>query len=145
MEDNPDFNQKNSTAQALPDKLTNSTTKNIFAQFIMTKPGEEGPHKRGISVLMKKNLGLEFTKVEEINYNLVRINLEHTIMKMTIYGVYGHSDGARHDFFLDLRRHTLEGENEEILIMGDLNTTLDPEKDRWQYRTDNHKKCRTTG
>ena len=88
-------------------------------------------------------MGLKITRVEELNYNLVRINLEHTIMKMTIYGVYGHSDGDRHDFFLDLRRHTLEDENEEILITGDLNTTLDPGKDRCQYKTDNHKRCRT--
>ena len=50
--------------------------------------------------------------VQELNYNLVKICLEHTIMKMSIYGCYGHSDGDKHKYFLDLRRHTLEDENE---------------------------------
>ena len=81
-------------------------------------------------------------RIEELNYNLVKICLEHTIMKMTIYGCYGHSDGDKYEYFLDLRRQTLEDENEEILIIGDWNTTLCPTKDRWNYSSDNHKKCR---
>ena len=59
----------------------------------MTEPENDGPQRRGILVLMKKNLGLKVTSIEEINYNLVKICLEHTIMKMSIYGCYGHSDG----------------------------------------------------
>ena len=29
------------------------------------------------------------------------------------------------------------------MIIGDMTTTLCPAKDRWNYSTDNHKKCRT--
>ena len=92
-------------------------------------------------MLMKKNIGLKVTNHEEINYNLVKICLEHNIMIMSIYGCYGHSVGDRHEYFLDLRRHTLEDENEEISIIGDMNTTLCPAKDIWNYASD--KKCRT--
>ena len=72
-------------------------------------------------MLMEKKMGLKISRIEELNYNLVRISLDHTIMKMTIFGVYGY----RQEFFLDLRKHTLEDKNEE------------------QYETDNHKKYRT--
>ena len=61
-------------------------------------------------------------------------------MKMTIYGCYGHSDRDKYEYFLDLRRQTLEDENEEILIIGDWNTTL--WKDRWNFSSDNHTKCK---
>ena len=63
----------------------------------MTEPGEKCPQRRGILVLMEKNLGRKISRIEELNYNLVRIRLEHTIMKMTIFGVYGY----RQEFFLD--------------------------------------------
>ena len=109
----------------------------------MTEPEIDGPQRRGILVLVKKNLGLKVACIEETNYNLVKVCLEHTIMKMSIYGCYGHSDGDKHAYFPDLRRHTLEDENEEILIIGDLNTTLCPAKDKWNYSSDSHKKCRT--
>ena len=109
----------------------------------MTEPEIDGPRRRGILVLLKKNLGLKVARIEEQNYNLVKISLEHKIMKMKIYGCYGHSDGDKHEYFLDLRRQTLEDDNEEILMIGDWNATLCPTKDRWNYTTDNHKKCRT--
>ena len=57
-------------------------------------------------------------KIEQINYNLVKIELEHNVMKMSIYGCYAPSDGNIHD----MRRHTLEDENDEILLIGDMNT-----------------------
>ena len=106
----------------------------------MTEPEIDGPQRRGILVLIKKNLGLKVARIEELNYNLVKICLEHTIMKMTIYGCYGHSDGDKYEYFLDLRRQTLEDDNEEIRIIGDWNTTLCPTMDRWNYSSDNHKK-----
>ena len=71
--------------------------------YYMTEPEIDGPRRRGILVLPKKNLGLKMARIEELNYNLVKICLEHTIMKMTIYGCYGHSDGDKHEYFLDLR------------------------------------------
>ena len=81
---------------------------------------------------MKKNLGLKVARFEELNYNLVKICLEHTIMKMSIYGCYGHSDRDKHDYFLDLRKHTPEDDNEEILIFGDWNTTLCQTKEQME-------------
>ena len=42
----------------------------------MTEPEIDGPQRRGILVLMKKNLGLKVARIEELNYNLVKIYLE---------------------------------------------------------------------
>ena len=81
-------------------------------------------------------------KIEQLNYNLVKIELEHNVMKMSIYGCYAPSDGNNYEYFLDLRRRTLEDENDEILLIGDMNTTLCHVMDRWNYQTDNHKKSR---
>ena len=70
----------------------------------MTEPKTDGPQRKGILVLIKKNLGLKVARIKEINYNLVKICLEHTIMKMSSYACYGHSDGDKHEYFPYLRR-----------------------------------------
>ena len=88
--------------------------------FFLTEPEETGPQRRGILLLFKKNLGLKVTKVEQLNYNLVKLVIEHTVVNMSIYGCYGHSDGDRYEYFLNVRKHTLEDENDDILIIGDL-------------------------
>ena len=46
------------------------------------------------------------------------------------------------EFFLEVRKLTLEDNCSNILITGDFNTTLCPVKDRWNYTSDNHKKSR---
>ena len=52
--------------------------------FFLTEPEETGPQRRGILLLFKKNLGLKVTKVEQLNYNLVKLVIEHTIVKLSI-------------------------------------------------------------
>ena len=110
--------------------------------FFLTEPDMHDYKRRGILILYKKNLNIKVAKIEQINYNLVKIELEHNVMKMSIYGCYAPSDGNNYEYFLDLRRRTLEDENDEILLIGDMNTTLCHVMDRWNYQTDNHRKSR---
>jgi exonuclease III len=50
--------------------------------------------------------------------------------------------GDKAEFFLELREKNLQHADENCLLMGDLNTTLDEQLDRKNYQTDNHKRCR---
>jgi exonuclease III len=58
-------------------------------------------------------------------------------------GVYGPSGGDKAEFLLELREKTLQHADVNFLLMGDLNTTLEEQLDRKNYKTDNHRRCRT--
>ena len=70
------------------------------------------------------------------------MELEHPELKLVIYGVNADSDMDNPEYFLEVRKLTLEDNCNHILITGDFNTTLCPVKDRWNYTSDNHKKSR---
>ena len=50
--------------------------------FFMTESDIDGPQRRGILVLMKKNLGLKVARIEELNYKL-----QH-------YAIFGQTKGG---------------------------------------------------
>ena len=74
----------------------------------MTQPEDDGPERnagserRGILVLMKKNLSMKIKSVTNLNYNTVMVKLEHPTTDITIMGVYGPSGGGKAEFFLKL-------------------------------------------
>ena len=108
--------------------------------YFITEPEPGYSTKRGILFLYKKNLGLTINNITQVNFNLVRMELEHPELKLIIYGVYADSDMDNPEYFLEVRKLTLEESCCHILITGDFNTTLCPVKDRWNYTSDNHKK-----
>ena len=110
--------------------------------YFITKPEEGYSTKRGILLLYKKSLGMTINNITQVNFNLLRMELEHPELKLIIYGVYADSDMDNPEFFLEVRKLTLEDNCSNILITGDFNTTLCPVKDRWNYTSDNHKKSR---
>ena len=105
--------------------------------------GNEGPERRGILVLMKKNLSMKIKSVTNLNYNTVMVKLEHPTTNITIFGVYGPSGGGKAAFFLKLRELTLQHADRNCLIIGDLNATLNENMDKKNYETDNHRRSRT--
>jgi exonuclease III len=71
------------------------------------------------------------------------LKLQHPTTDLTVMGVYGPSGGHKAEFLLELREKTLQHADENCLLMGDLNTTLEEQLDRKNYKTDNHRRCRT--
>ena len=69
---------------------------------------------------------------------MLRLDLEIGPKKITIVGVYGTSSHDDPDFFINLRGYLADIENDEVAVIGDLNTTLCPQKDRQNYLTDRH-------
>ena len=59
-----------------------------------------------------------------------------------MFGVYGTSRSYDEQFFINLRTHILEAENNDIIILGDLNISLDKVKDLRGYTTDPHWRSR---
>ena len=111
--------------------------------YFITEPEPGYSTKRGILFLYKKSLGLTINNITQVNFNLVKMELEHPELKLIIYGVYADSDMDNPEYFLEIRKLTLEDNCSHILITGDFNTTRCTVKDRWNYTSDNHKKSRT--
>ena len=57
-------------------------------------------------------------------------------------GCYAPSSGDDPDYFINCKEILDQSVEEYGMILGDLNTTLNPILDRKNYRTDNHKKSR---
>jgi exonuclease III len=98
---------------------------------------------RGILILIKKGKGIKVKNVIELSPDILRVDLEIGPNKLTVVGVYGTSSHDDPDFFINLRGHLTNIDNEEVAVLGDFNTTLCPEKDRKNYVTDCHWKSRT--
>jgi hypothetical protein len=60
-----------------------------------------------------------------------------------VFAVYGTSSYDDEDFFLALRAATLETDNTDVIIVGDLNTTLSRDLDQEGYSTDPHWRSRS--
>ena len=97
---------------------------------------------RGILILIRKGKGIKVIQTIELSPDSLRLDLEIGTNKLTIVGVYGTSSHDDPDFFIQLRGHLADIENDEIAVVGDLNTTLCPIKDRQNYQSDRHWRSR---
>ena len=83
---------------------------------------------RGILILIRKGKGIKVKQAIELSPDSLRLDLEIGTNKLTIVGVYGTSSHDDPDFFIQLRGHLADIENDEIAVVGDLNTTLCPSR-----------------
>jgi exonuclease III len=71
-----------------------------------------------------------------------RLDIESGPDSFTVFGVYGPSDYDNAQFFINLRTHMLAAENKDIIILGDLNLSLNKTKELQGYITDPHWRSR---
>ena len=69
----------------------------------------------------------------------LKINNEY----VRILGCYAPSTGDEPEFFYKCKDVLNQSKENHGMIVGDLNTTLNPDLDRKNYKTDSHKKSRT--
>jgi len=91
---------------------------------------------RGVLILVRKGIKVKEAKV--LSPDILRIDIEIGPNKLTIVGVYGTSSHDDPNFFIRLRGHLADIDNDEVAVLGDLNTTLCPVKDRQNYQSDRH-------
>jgi hypothetical protein len=72
---------------------------------------------------IKKGKGIKVKNVIELSH-ILGVDLEIGPNKLTVVGVYGTSSHDDPDFFINLRRHLTNIDNEEVGVLGDFNTTL---------------------
>ena len=95
---------------------------------------------RGVLILVRK--GIKVKRAQVLSPDILRIDIEIGPNKLTIVGVYGTSSHDDPDFFINLRGHLADIDTDEVAVLGDLNTTLCPVKDRLNYQSDRHWKSR---
>ena len=99
------------------------------------------PKSRGIIVLYNnKKVKIEDLPVIEEG-SIISFRLKIQDYAIRILGCYAPSFGDDPDYFINCKE-ILDQSTEYGMIVGDLNTTLNPILDRKNYRTDNHKKSR---
>ena len=98
---------------------------------------------RGIFVLIRHGSNLNIKKVIEIIPDILRLDVSNGVNNLTIFGVYGTSRYDDEQFFINLRTHILEAENTEIIILGDLNISLDKNRYLRGNTTNTHWRSRS--
>ena len=73
---------------------------------------------------------------------LVTFRLKIQNETIRILGCYAPSSGDEPEYFVKCKDILNQSNESHGMIIGDLNTTLDPVLDRKNYKTDNHKKSR---
>ena len=81
-------------------------------------------HHRGIIVLLQKSCSLKAKNIVVVIPDVLRLDLSNGVNFITVFAVYSTSSYDDEDFFLALRAATLETDNTDVIIVGDLNTTL---------------------
>ena len=73
---------------------------------------------------------------------LVSFRLKVQNESIRIFGCYAPSEGDEPECFIKCKEILDLSTEDHGMILGNLNTTLDPVLDRKKYKTDNHKKSR---
>ena len=68
------------------------------------------------------NLNVE--NLIEITPDILRLDVSSGANNLSVFCVYGTSRYDDEQFFINLRAHILEAENDNIIILGDLNISL---------------------
>ena len=97
---------------------------------------------RGLIVLVRKVSGILVKNIKKVNLDIIRLDIEIGPNKLTIFAVYGTSSCDDPQFFINLRTEIVECENEEIILLGDFNISLNKKMDLDGYTTDPHWRSR---
>ena len=98
---------------------------------------------RGVIILIRHGSGLIVKNAYELSPDILRLDVYSGVNHITVFGVYGTSRYDDEQFFINLRTHILEAENNDIIVLGDLNISHDKVKDLRGYTTDPHWRSRT--
>ena len=97
---------------------------------------------RGVGILLNNNFEHEVIESNtDLNGNYIQLYLKLSSMKINLINVYApnHDDPA---FFKQIKDLACKGEFDYVIICGDFNLVLDPNKDSFNYTNINNPKAR---
>ena len=98
--------------------------------------------RRGIIILLSKSSPFKLESSRNLNCNASLIEVNNGTESIAIAAVYGPSDKDDHDFFINIKEEINNSTCKHSMIIGDLNSTADFEKDTNGYLSDSHWKTR---